>query len=144
MTLANSSIIATWFALALSATVTAPAWAQGPAVDPVAVQILQRMTDYVGGLQQFSVHTENTIEDLLESGQRIDESVAASVTVARPDKLRAERNGDLMRQAFYYDGKTLTLYSPSANSYATVEAPAAIEPTLDYASASGDAPPAGR
>ena len=39
-----------------------------PAVDPAATKILQRMTDYLGSRQQFSVRTQNTLEDLLASG----------------------------------------------------------------------------
>jgi hypothetical protein len=135
----NFKMPAAFFAagvLALSATVVTDVRAQAPAVDPAAVQILKRMTEYIGSLQQFSVHTQNTLEDLLDSGQRIDFDVAASVVLSRPNKLRAERRGDLVSQAFYYDGKTLTLYNPSDKVYATVPAPATIEGTLDFARAS--------
>ena len=119
--------------LALSTTVSTEVRAQAPAVDPVAVQILQRMTDYLGSLQQFTVHTQNTLEDLLESGHRVDFDVSASVIVSRPNKLRAERRGDLVDQIFYYDGKTLTLYNPSDKVYATEPAPGTIEGMLDFA-----------
>ena len=119
--------------LALSATVSTEVRAQAPAVDPVAVQILQRMTNYLGSLQQFTVHTQNTLEDLLESGHRVDFDVSASVIVSRPNKLRAERRGDLIDQIFYYDGKTLTLYNPSDKVYATEPAPGTIEGLLDFA-----------
>ena len=118
--------------LAASATLPPETRAQTP-VDPAATKILQRMTDYVGSLQQFSVHTENTLEDLLGSGQRVDFGVAANVIVSRPNKLRAERKGDLISQTFYYDGKTLTLYNPSDKVYATEPAPGTIEGVLDFA-----------
>jgi hypothetical protein len=117
----------------ITASVASPAVrAQAPGVDPVAVEILQRMTDYVSNLQQFSVHTDNTLEDLLASGQRIDFSVAADVVVRRPNKIHAERAGDLVSQDFYYDGETLTLYNPSDGVYATQPAPGTIEELLDY------------
>jgi len=58
--------------IALSATVFTEVRAQAPPVDPAAVQILKRMTGYLGSLKQFSVHTQNTIEDLLDSGHRVD------------------------------------------------------------------------
>jgi hypothetical protein len=120
-------------ALALSATVSTEVRAQAPAVDPAATQILQRMTDYLGSLQLFSVHTQNTLEDVLDSGHRVDFDVSASVIVSRPNKLRAERRGDLIDQIFYYDGKTLTLFNPSDMVYATEPAPATIEGVLDFA-----------
>jgi hypothetical protein len=119
--------------LALSATVSTEVRAQAPAVDPAATQILKRMTDYVGSLRQFSVRTQNTLEDLLDSGHRVDLDVSASVIISRPNKLRAERRGDLIDQIFYYDGKTLTLYNPSDKVYATEPAPATIEGLLDFA-----------
>jgi len=101
-------------------------------VDPAATQMLKSMTDYLGSLQQFSVHTENTLEDLLDSGQRVDLDVSANVIISRPNMLRAERKG-MVSQTFYYDGKSLTLYDPDANVYATEPAPATIEDTLDFA-----------
>ena len=119
--------------MAVGVVVPAGARAQGAAVDPAATEILQRMTDYLGSLQQFSVHTENDIEDLLDSEQRVDYGVSATVTVSRPNKLRAERKGDLVSQVFYYDGKTLTLYDPDANVYATEPAPETIEGMLGFA-----------
>ena len=120
-------------ALALSATVSTEVRAQTPGVDPAATKILKRMTDYVGSLKQFSVHTQNTLEDLLDSGQRVDLDVSASVIISRPNRLRAERKGDVISQTFYYNGKTLTLYNPSDKVYATEPTPGTIEGTLDYA-----------
>jgi hypothetical protein len=119
--------------LALAVSVSTEVRAQAPAVDKAAVQILQRMTDYVGGLHQFSVNTENNLEDVLDSGHRVDFDVYASVTISRPNKLRAERKGALIDQIFYYDGKTLTLYNPYDNAYATEPAPETVEGVLDYA-----------
>jgi hypothetical protein len=70
---------------------------------------------------------------MLESGHRVDFSVGTNVIVKRPNKIRAERVGDLVEQTFYYDGKTLTLYNASAKVYATETAPATIEGLLDFA-----------
>jgi hypothetical protein len=126
-------VLVAFGALALSAIVVAEVRAQTPAVDPAATQILKRMTDYLGSLKQFSVHTQNTIEDVLDSGQRIDLEVSASVVLSRPNKLRAERKADPINQVFYYNGKTLTLYNPSDKVYATESAPDTIEGMLDFA-----------
>ena len=127
---------AAWLALAvftLFVTVaTEGIQAQTPAVDPAATQILKKMTDYLGGLEQFSVQTRNNLEDLLESGHRVDFQISADVTIRRPNKLHAERKGDQVDQTFYYDGKTLTLHNPSDRVYATEPAPGTIEEMLDY------------
>lgn len=118
--------------LALSLIVSQQVRAQAAAVDPAATQALQRMTDYLGGLKQFSVHTQNTLEDLLDSGQRIDIDISANVIISRPNRLRAERRGELLDQVFYYNGNSLTLHNPSENVFATEPAPATIEEMLDY------------
>ena len=118
--------------LALSATFSTEVRAEAQAVDPAATEILKQMTDYLGSLKQFSVHTQNTLEDVLDTGHRIDLDISASVTVSRPNKLRSERKGDLVDQVFYYDGKTLTLYNPSSNVYATEPAPGTFEEMFIY------------
>ncbi len=110
--------------------------AETSAVDPAAVQILERMTDYLGSLQRFSVNTQNTIEDLTDSEHRVDYDVSATVTVSRPNKLKARREGDLIDQAFYYNGKTLTLYNASDKVYASEPAPGSIEGMLAFARSS--------
>ncbi len=120
-------------AMIVALVVPAMVRAEATGVDPTATLILQRMTDYLGSLQQFSVHTENTLENLLDSGQRVDMDVSANVVISRPNRLRAERKGDLVSQVFYYDGKALTLYDPEAKVYATEPAPKTIERMLDFA-----------
>lgn len=132
----NLRMAATWCVLAVFAMPVAfstVSRAQAPSLDPAAVQILQRMTDYLGSLQKFSVHTQNTLEDELDSGQRIDIDVSADVVVSRPNKLLAERKGDLIDQSFFYNGESLTLYNPSDKVYATESAPGTIEAVLDFA-----------
>ncbi|HKJ13286.1 MAG: DUF2092 domain-containing protein [Desulfobulbaceae bacterium] len=118
--------------LTMSVTIFTETRAQTPAVDPAATEILKRMTNYLGSLKQFSVHTQNTLEDVLDSGHRIDLDVSASVTVSRPNKIRAERKGDLVDQVFYYNGTTLTLYNPSSNVYATEPASDTFEEMFIY------------
>ena len=51
----------------------------------------------------------------------------------RPNRLRADRKGDIVNQEFFYDGKTLTLFNPKENLYATTAAPPTIDAMLDFA-----------
>lgn len=118
--------------LALLTIAPTEARSQGSAIDPAATEILKRMTGYLGNLKQFRVHTQSTLEDVLGSGHRIDLDVSANVIVSRPNKIRAERKGDIVDQVFYYDGKALTLHSPSHNVYATEPAPSTFEEMFKY------------
>ena len=112
--------------------------AQSAGVDPKAVAILKRSTDYLAGLKQFSVDTQISIEAVLTSGQKLMFDNAATATVQRPNKAVARRKGDLVNQVFYYDGKTLSLNSPDQKVYATVAAPGTLEEMLDFARGSLD------
>jgi hypothetical protein len=127
------SAAACW-ALGLSILGLIPAAsAQTLAVDPAAVQKLKRMSEFLDSLQRFSVETQNTLEDLHQSGHRVDVDVTANVTVARPNRLRAMRTGGVMDQRLYYDGKTLTLFNPAEKVFATEAAPPTVEKTIDFA-----------
>jgi hypothetical protein len=111
---------------------------QAAEIEPKADRILKRMSDYLGSLEQFRVQTENTLEVVLRSGQKIQFVNPANFSIRRPDRLRAERKGDIVNQEFLYDGKSLTLYQRDAKCYATVEAPPSIDETMDFARESLD------
>ena len=110
-----------------------PVGAEGPAVEPEALDLLERMTDYLGGLEKFSVHTDNMLEDVLVSGQKIQYDFTAHVQIQRPNKLRAVRTGDLFRQELIYDGVTLTLFNPEDGYFAKTKAPGDIDSLLHFA-----------
>ena len=106
---------------------------QPAGIDPQAEKVLRRMSDYLAGRQQFTVKAESTLEAVLTSGQKLQYDSPATLSVSRPNKLHAHRKGDLANQEFFYDGKSLTLYSPRENLYATTAAPATLDEMLDFA-----------
>jgi hypothetical protein len=120
-------------ALLPAGALPAVAVAQPTGIDPQATAILKRSIDYISGLKAFSVDTTSTIEVVLTSGQKIQFDNAAVASVQRPDKLVARRKGDLVNQAFYYDGRNLSLYNPDQKVYASVAAPNTLEGMLDFA-----------
>jgi hypothetical protein len=122
-------------ALAVLVTAASPqlGLAQPAGIEPAAEKLLQRMSDYLAGRQQFTLKAESTLEVVLTSGQKVQFESPATLEVSRPNKLRAHRKSDIANQEFFYDGKTLTLYNPKENLYATTAAPASIDETLDFA-----------
>jgi hypothetical protein len=110
-----------------------PGHAQPAGIDPQAEKLLRRMSDYLASRQQFTAKAESTLEVVLTSGQKLQFDSPATLMVSRPNKLRAHRKGDLANQEFFYDGKTLTLYNPRENVYATTAAPPTLDETLDFA-----------
>jgi hypothetical protein len=69
--------------------------AQEPTIEPEATRLLKRMTDYLGGLESFSLDADNMLEDVLLSGQKIQYDFTSEVLIQRPNKVRVERTGDL-------------------------------------------------
>ena len=120
----------------IAAALPFAALAQPAGRDPQAVKLLKSATDFLAAQRQFTVDTRSTIEAVLASGQKVQFDNTARASVQRPNKLRAERVGDLVQQVFYYDGRTLTLSNPAQNVYAAVAAPATLDATLEFATTS--------
>jgi hypothetical protein len=120
-------------AVVLTGLLPQVALGQPAGIDPKAEKLLRASTDYVAGLKKFGVDTRSTLEVVLKSGQKIQFDNGAKLAVQRPNKLRAERVGDLVNQVFYYDGKSLTLVNLDENVFATVAAPGTLEEMLDFA-----------
>ena len=95
-----ASTLARGVAAAVLATCAAVAQAQPEGIDPEAQRLLKASTDFMASQKRFSVETRNSLEVVLKSGQKIELRHTARQSVQRPDKLRAERTGDLVRQLF--------------------------------------------
>ena len=132
MTKRNPSWAAAPLALLAAALLThpVPLMAQGPTIEPEATQLLKRMTDYLGGLEKFSVDTDNMLEDVLVTGQKIQYDFTATVHIRRPDRLLAEQAGDLLQQVLVYDGRSLTIYNSKEQYFATTGAPDNLDDLL--------------
>lgn len=133
-----ASTLARYVAVAALAVGSVAAQAQPDGLDPEAQRLLKAATDYLANQKQFYVETRNSLEVVLTSGQKIEFNHTARQSVQRPDKLRAERTGDLVEQVFLYDGKSLSLRNLKNDAWAQVSAPDTLEGMLDYARSSLD------
>ena len=129
---ANGIVLQVILAIVLLSGWPTASQAQPAGIEPQAEKLLRKMSDYLAGRQQFSLTAESTIEVVLTSGQKIQFESPATLTISRPNKLRAHRRSDIANQEFFYDGKTLTLYSPKENVYATTDAPSTLDEMLDF------------
>ncbi len=100
---------------------------------PEPDKVVQRMCDYLKSHQQFSYRAEVTNDRVYAGGKKLQYAFELETFVERPNKLRVNADGDRVNKQFFYDGKTLTLYSPAAKVYATVAAPPEIEGALEQA-----------
>ena len=94
----------------------------GPnAVDQASIQALKDMGAYLQSLKRFRVSTELSGERVLADGQKLQHTATADMDVERPNKLRALMHSARSERQLFYDGTTVTLYTPAQKYYSTVE-----------------------
>ena len=101
----------------------APAGTAAPAnaVDPASIQALRDMGKFLQTLQRFEVSTELSGERVLADGQKLQHTATADLDVERPNKLRAVMLSARSERQLFYDGKSVTLYTPAQKYYSTVD-----------------------
>ena len=102
---------------------TAPAH---PTLEPEAVAALERMGAYLRTLTTFGAAADVTSEEVLPSGQKVQYTGAIDLVATRPNRLRLNLDSTRKRRQYFYDGRTLTIFSPRQGFYATLDAPPTI------------------
>ena len=100
-------------------------------VDPAALKALDAMGAHLRGLTSFSVQANDTLDEVLENGQKIQLSAAVKLDVRKPDGLRAEIETDRRSRRIFYDGKNFTLYAPQDQFFVTVPAAPTLREMLN-------------
>jgi hypothetical protein len=119
--------------LILSVSTPSVAQDKDTSIDPKADSVLRQMSDYMNTLEQFIVRAENGMDTMLPTGQTLQLGRSMEISVRRPDRLRGNIHGGRFDQEFYYDGKSITLFTKGVNYYATTETSPSIEAALDDA-----------
>lgn len=102
-------------------------------VQPEAVAALERMGKYLRSLKAFTVHGDNTIDLVMEDGQKLEFPGTVDYKVRAPNGLQLDMRSDRKERQLFYDGKTLTIYGPRNKLYASKPAPPTIAALLDAA-----------
>ena len=130
--------LATALVLALSAVVSAqaPATETRPAaaptyVEPRATELLKEMSSLLGGTPRFAFQAEESFDEIPDGQPRTELTNVRRVAVERPNRLAADASGDTLSRAACYDGKTFGVLDKDHDTYATFDAPATIDATLD-------------
>jgi len=111
----------------------APQETPTPVIQADAIEALKQMGAYLHTLKDFSVTADITSDEVLLSGQKIQVGGENTLTVRRPDRLKAtvrKDETDIDRE-FYYDGKIFTIYGKNVKYYASAPAPATIGALMD-------------
>lgn len=108
--------------------------AQDVKVDPVAVQILDHMSDVIGQLSSCTYNL-STSQDISDPENGMVKSLAESkVVMVGPDKMLIKVQSDKGNKGFWYNGTSVTYYSFTENNYAKIDAPDNIIATIDSVS----------
>lgn len=107
-------------------------------IDETAARYMRAACAHLRDQKAFSVHAESTLEEIFRSGRRVQHSRGITVTVRRPDRLRADIAFDKGRREFFYDGKSVTITDVDAKVYGRFDAPSTVEAMLDDAMARFD------
>lgn len=121
----------------IQATYAAPVSARSSAhasrIDPQAVQALRNMSAYLRTLDTFQIHVATDRQEIDERGRKRNWAGTIDYMVRRPNGLLIRSNETGRMRELVYNGKTLTLYTPSVGYYAQVPAPPTIRQTLALA-----------
>lgn len=98
-----------------------------PLADPASLDALKRMGTFLRGLKRFQVNSSIDSETVMEDGQKIQRGSSIELMAQRPNKLRANVSSARAERRLYYDGKQLSLYTPSKNFYGTLVAADSID-----------------
>lgn len=106
---------------------------KAPAPEPDPRQVLQKMCNFLRSQPQFTYKAEVADDQVYAKGKKLQYGLDMETMVRRPDRLRVNAEGDLVRKQFFFDGKSVTLYDREHNVYGVMAAPADIEGALEKA-----------
>lgn len=101
----------------------APAMVPAQRISAEAQAVIDRMTTTLQGLTSYSIEARGSRDEVVAYGYKLQYNESATLTVRRPDRLRAEIRGDLRNRTFVYDGKSLAMYSPEDAAHVRLDAP---------------------
>ena len=92
---------------------------------------LKKMSEYLASQQVISFEYDSSLEVVTKDDQRLGFASSGTLTLSRPDRVRATRQGGFVNVEMMFDGKTLTLLGKNANIYTQVEEPGTVDRLID-------------
>jgi len=86
-----------------------------------ARELLKEMSDYLAAQQVVSFTYDSDIEVVTTDLQKVDFASTGTVSLSRPDKIRATRTGGFVDMELVFDGKHLSILGKDLDSYTQVE-----------------------
>jgi hypothetical protein len=124
-----AAAIGVWAQAALAPKAVPQAAAQ--LLDQRALDALKTMSDTISQAKTVRFQARSMVPIRTPDGVWINLYGTSQVVMQGPDKLFATTSGDFAARDFYYNGKTITSYSPDKNLYAVKEAPPTVDAMIE-------------
>lgn len=92
---------------------------------------LKVMSDYLASQKAISFVYDTNFEVVTKEQQKLALAGSGTVTLNRPDKIRATRSAGFADNEMIFDGKTLTLLGKTDNLYTQLEVPGTLDHLVD-------------
>lgn len=96
-----------------------------------ARRILKAMSDYLAAQETISFAYDSNLEVVTTENQKLALASSGTVSLQRPDKIRAVRSGGFADIEMVFDGETMTVLGKNANLYAQLDVPGTIDHLID-------------
>ena len=100
-------------------------------VDPVAILILDKMSDLIGDLESctFTLATRQDVND--PDYGWVTQHSSSTMIFDGPNKMHVHRNGERGQEGFWYNGEEVSFFSYDQNNFVRIEAPETTLATID-------------
>jgi hypothetical protein len=96
-----------------------------------AKALFKAMSDYLGAQKAISLDYDSYLEVVTAQEQKLGLASSGTLTLNRPDKIRATRTGGFADVELVFDGKTATLIGKNDHLYAQAELPGTVDHLVD-------------
>lgn len=122
-----TSIVAV--ALTLAVGMVTPSGARADEAD--AKRLLKAMSDYLAAQKAISFEYDATLEVVTKDEQKLALASSGTMTLNRPNKLRATRSAGFADVEIMFNKETLTLFGKTANRYTQIKVPGTVDHLVD-------------
>lgn len=104
-----------------------------PAVEPRADALIREGCQTLAGATQLSLEARVLVDEVTETGQKLQFGKVMKVVLRRPDRVAADITGDRQNYRFVFDGSTILLFDPKAREYSMIrDVPHSVDGMLDF------------
>lgn len=100
-------------------------------VSEEAKRRLKAMSDYIASQDMISFDYDSVLEVVTTADQKLALSSSGTVTLDRPDHVRATRSGGFLDISMVFDGKTFSLLGGNTGLYTQIDMPGTLDEMVD-------------